>query len=177
MDLREYAETIFRAQTLEGKLLQPSVITDVDGGKAWNLAGLPGRPKGLEMIPAGGRRVAFPGFGELEDERARGTALHFFANHELLALELMALALLKFPNADRTWRNTMFATMRDEQKHLQIYVKRMKELGVELGEIPLNRFFWDHISTMEVPLDFTVRMSLTFEQANLDFSLLYRDPA
>jgi len=175
MELREYAETIFRAQTLEGKLLQPSVITDVDGGKAWNLAGLPGRPKGLEMIPAGGRRVAFPGFGELEDERARGTALHFFANHELLALELMALALLKFPNADRTWRNTIFATMRDEQKHLQIYVKRMKELGVELGEIPLNRFFWDHISTMEVPLDFTVRMSLTFEQANLDFSLLYRD--
>ena len=70
MELREYAETIFRAQTLEEKLLRPTVITDDDGGKVWTSIELPARPKGLEMVPAGGRRVAFPGLGELENQQA-----------------------------------------------------------------------------------------------------------
>ena len=43
------------------------------------------------------------------------------------------------------------------------------------GEIPVNGFFWSVISSMTSPLDFVARMSLTFEQANLDFSLHFRD--
>ena len=110
---------------------------------------------------------------ELEDETRRGHALHFFANHELLALELMALMLLRFPEADPVFRKTLVNTMQDEQRHLELYLGRMEELGVSFGEIPVNSFFYDHIAHVDTLQDFTVRMSLTFEQANLDFSLFY----
>ena len=175
MELQDYAQTILFGTSLEEKLVLPSKLADSPSLGPLTSVQAPGRPKGLEMEPPGGKRAKFPALGALDDPRARGRALHFFANHELLALELMALALLKFPKADSRWRRTVFATMRDEQKHLKLYLQRMNELGVEWGEIPLNRFFWDHIASMESPEDFAIRMSLTFEQANLDFSLLYRD--
>ena len=175
MELQEYAQTILWGTSLEEKLVVPTKLLDSQTAVPLTSMECPGRPRGLEMEPPGGKRAKFPAIGALEDPKARGRALHFFANHELLALELMALALLKFPSADSRWRRTIFATMRDEQKHLKLYLKRMKELGVEWGEIPLNRFFWDHISSINSPEDFAIRMSLTFEQANLDFSLVYRD--
>ena len=37
--------------------------------------------------------------------------LHFFANHELLAIELIALALLRFPDADPGWRRGLAAIL------------------------------------------------------------------
>lgn len=175
MELREYAETIFFSESLEGKLVSGTKVTDSHRGTPWMKDELPHRPEGLSMSTSSGARMPFPKISELDSDIKRGQVLHFFANHELLALELMALALMRFPDADPRWRKTLLATMRDEQKHLTLYKDRMEALGVQLGEIPLNRFFWDQICTMKEPIDFTVRMSLTFEQANLDFSLLYRD--
>ena len=50
----------------------------------------------------------------------------------------------------------------------------MKQCGVEFGELPLSDYFWKSVSSMEDPLDYVTRLSLTFEQANLDFTLTYR---
>ncbi len=107
------------------------------------------------------------------DEQNRGRLLHFFANHELLAAELMALALLKFPDAPESFRRGLFRTLQEEQKHTLWYLGRMKECGVQLGEFSLSRFFWDTVAPMETPFDYVSRLSLTFEQANLDYSLHY----
>ncbi len=110
----------------------------------------------------------------MHDPHVRGQVLHFFANHELLALELMALALLKFTTAPEGFRQGLVRTMTEEQNHLKLYLKRMTELGVNFGDIPVNDFFWHALQTMQDPLDYVAGMSLTFEQANLDFSDHYR---
>ncbi|MEO1337465.1 MAG: DUF455 family protein, partial [Myxococcota bacterium] len=63
--------------------------------------------------------------------------------------------------------------MLEEQSHLRRYQARMHDLGVELGDVPVSDFFWSTMASMNSPLDFVVRMSMTFEQANLDHSLHY----
>ncbi len=85
----------------------------------------------------------------------------------------MALALLKFPEAPQAFRNGLVQTLREEQRHTQWYMKRMEECGVRFGDFQVNRFFWDMVSPMETPLDYVTRLSLTFEQANLDYARHY----
>ena len=87
----------------------------------------------------------------------------------------MALTLLRFPNAPSRLRRCLIATMRDEQKHMRLYLEQMQHLGVEFGEIPLNSFFWDLLSKVDSVDQFVAGMSLTFEQANIDFSLYYKE--
>lgn len=44
---------------------------------------------------------------------------------------------------------------------------------MEFGELPVNDYFWRIVAPMECPMDFVSRLSLVFEQANLDYSLHY----
>src|SRR5450631_2454584 len=99
MELREFAERVLFATTLDEKLLRPENITDERPGSAFAATAAPGRPKALQFKATGEARDSFPGTKNLERESERGRLLHFFANHELLATELMALVLLKFPDA------------------------------------------------------------------------------
>ena len=84
----------------------------------------------------------FPALHRLEQERERGRLLHFFANHELLATELMALVLLKFPDAPAAFRKGVLQTLKDEQEHTRLYLQRMKECGIHFGELPVSGYFW-----------------------------------
>jgi uncharacterized ferritin-like protein (DUF455 family) len=118
-------------------------------------------------------KSAFPKSHELKIPSNRGRLLHYFANHELLAIETMAFVLLRFPDADPVFRAGVLRTLQDEQRHLGQYVKRMQDFGVELGDFPLNLYFWNTLRQMRNPLDFVTQMSLTFEQANLDFAFFY----
>lgn len=136
---------------------------------------IPGRPDFLKFATSGTARPSLPSRPGLVNERNRGILLHFFANHELLAAELMALALLKFPDAPRAFQKGLAATLQDEQRHTQWYLARMAECGVEFGDYPVSPFFWDAVSSMGSPIDYVSRLSLTFEQANLDYSLHYGD--
>ena len=115
----------------------------------------------------------FPKKSELKILSSRGKLLHFFANHELLAIETMAFTLLKFPDAPLEFKKGVWGTIQDEQRHMKLYLHRMNECGVSLGDFPLNFYFWKTLQSMQTPLDFVTRMSLTFEQANLDFALEY----
>ena len=132
---------------------------------------VPARPSSLRLTGDSRPRPELPKGPALLDATNRGILLHFFANHELLAAELMALALLKFPDAPAEFRSGLADTLREEQRHTRWYLARMEECGVSFGEYPVNRFFWDAVSTMECPIDYVSRLSLTFEQANLDYSL------
>ena len=107
---------------------------------------------------------------KLDRLRERGILLHFFANHELLATELMALALLRFPNAPAAFRQGVLQTLRDEQEHTRLYLRRMEECGIHFGELPVSGYFWRSVSAMEQPIDYVAGLCLTFEQANLDYA-------
>jgi uncharacterized ferritin-like protein (DUF455 family) len=170
MELREFAERILFATTLEEKLLRPTDITDERRGSAFVTAAAPGRPAELQFKATGEARDSFPGTKNLEKESERGRLLHFFANHELLATELMALVLLKFPDAPAAFRKGVYQTLRDEQEHTQLYLHRMKQCGVHFGELPVSGYFWRSVSVMENPMDYVSSLCLTFEQANLDFA-------
>ena len=171
MELREFAEQVLFATSLEEKLRAPGVITDERPGSALNTPTAPGRPENLIFKPHGtGDKSEFPGLHLLEQDRERGKLLHFFGNHELLATELMALVLLKFPNAPAAFRQGVLRTLRDEQEHTRLYMERMKSCGVALGDFPVSGYFWRCVSTMEHPIDYVAGLCLTFEQANLDFA-------
>ena len=173
MNITELAEQIVFGRTMEDKLVaSESVSFDVlPSSKLTSVAGLksPGRPPGLRMQTEN-RNNPRPKDHQLENERARGQLLHFLANHELLATELMALVLLKFPEAPRAFRQGVYATLLEEQQHTQMYIDRMKECGVEFGEYPVSGQFWRMVEPMQSPMQFVSRLSLTFEQANLDYS-------
>ncbi len=176
MEVREFAEQVLFSDRLEVKRASPDRLTDDAPGPALLVAPkAPGRPLALRFRGAA-PRTAFPHrLDQLEDADARGIALHFFANHELLAMELMALALLRFPDAPARFRRAVAATLREEQDHLRRYEDRMHQLGVGFGEVTVSDFFWKSLASMASPEVFAAGMSLTFEQANLDFAQLYRD--
>ena len=174
MEIRAFAERVLLGATWEEKLGDSGRVEDRAPGAPLEALPTPGRPAGLELDRWGGtERMDFGQVRQLHTEKQRGLVLHFFANHELLALELMALALLKFPRAPAKFRRGLLQTLRDEQEHVRLYRRRMREVGVDFGQMPVSDFFWRSIATMETPLDFVARLSLTLEQANLDYAVYY----
>lgn len=169
MELREFAEQVLFATTLDNKLQSPAILTDEHPGLPLLPPQAPGRPAELRFKPQGSGKADFPGLHQLEREGERGRLLHFFANHELLATELMALALLRFPDAPASFRRAVCQTLKDEQTHTRLYVERMRQCGIQFGEIPVSGYLWRALSPMESPLDYVAGLCLTFEQANLDF--------
>lgn len=181
MTIGQFAEQILFSDSLDLKLTSPSGFTHASTAastRVFQTPLFPMRPKGLELgrpktgLPSH-QKQNFPSRSSLATERARGLVLHFFANHELLALELMAVALLKWPDAAEGFRMGLIRTMQEEQSHMRLYLQRMRELGVEFGETRLNSFFWDCLKDLQSPAEFAAAMAMTFEQANIDFALHY----
>lgn len=172
MDLSHFASTLLLGSTWEDKLLSSKDGFEDDRTlpALTEIPKFPGRPRKLARFG----RSEFPKIETLAEASARGRLLHFFANHELLAMELMALTLLKFPGAERSFRLGLARTIVEEQKHLRMYVQRMRELGVDFGELPVSDYFWNALKDGRSPLEFVVQMSMTLEQANLDYSLFYQ---
>jgi uncharacterized ferritin-like protein (DUF455 family) len=170
MHYREYARQILEGESLEDKLLSSKDLEFDDTIILYELPKNPGRTKRLEF---NNEQVKFPRNTSFHLEEKRGLALHFFANHELLAIEMMAAALLMYPNTPTAFKKGLIKTIQDEQKHLKMYIARMKEFGIELGDFPLNDFFWRSMEKMDTPTKFYAAMAMSFEAANLDFAQFY----
>ena len=172
----EFAQRVLLSDSLEEKLTHAPehLILDPPTKKTIEIPDTPGRPSHLRPSNNEGRSP-FPSAHQIEDEEQRAILLHFFANHELLAVELMALALLKFPDAPDSFRKGVLHTLKEEQNHTRWYLKRMEECGVQFGDYHLSPMIWSHISPMESPLDYVSTLSLTFEQANLDYAKHYSE--
>ena len=166
MNINDFAERLLTGDTLEDKLFYPEQIGYKDYTALKGAPLNPGRPDNLSFKAA--ESVPFP--KSFEQDIERGQVMHFFANHELLAIELMALALLRFPEAPKAFKVGLLKTIREEQSHMTLYRERMKVLGVEFGSIPVNNYFWNTMKDMQTPMDYVMSLSLLFEQANLDFS-------
>ena len=170
----EFASRVLLGTSLEEKLTPPpsDLVLGPPRRGTFTAPTLPGRPDHLKPRSNSGKSP-FPSAEQIHDEEQRGILLHFFANHELLAVELMALALLKFPDAPDSFRKGILRTLQEEQNHTRWYLERMKDCDLQFGDHHLSPMIWSHISSMESPLDYVSRLSLTFEQANLDYAHHY----
>ena len=171
MELREWAMGILSADTLEEKLLCPALLTDDEPGKPLCF-NEPVRPIGMGFHKRT-REQKLPPLSHLGKEEHRAICLHRFAGHELLAVEIMAHALTAFPNAPKAFRKGVAHTLKEEQGHVKMYMKRMGEMGLQFGDLPLFKHFWNHVPHLTSPIRYISAMSLTFEMANLDFAPLY----
>ena len=170
MQVREFAERVLHGTSLDAKLHLPpdglDALRDDDRGKpvAWSQ---PGRPADLQ-IAAKRDRKKLPAPGALDDPEMRVRCLHTFANHELMAIELMAWALLAYPDAPTSFRRGLLHILHDEQRHLRLYMDRIEDLGARFGDEPVNDHFWRCADSLTTPLKWVSAMNLVFEQANLD---------
>ncbi len=174
MKLSVAAKDILFGANLNSKLQNlDSIEFDFHEGNS-----LPENPGRESEISFSNNQIKFPKKKSLKVESNRGLALHFFANHELLAIEMMAAALYCYPSRteeDIKFKKGIVSALRDEQKHFTMYCERMNELGVKFGDFPLNDFFWRQMIHLKTPQEFFALMSLTFEMANLDFCIHYKE--
>ena len=177
-NLETYLLSVLEAETLAGKLERPpaellkSDCTDTHQ-PLWHPK--PVRGEGLEMASGAAR---LPKLHQLEPVEARISCLARFAHHELQAVELFAWILLGLPDMPRQLQRALLVTLGEEQLHCELYLERIKELGGSFDG-PHSDYFWKHaevIRSAANPLTaFLSVMGMTLEQANLDFTLMYRD--
>jgi len=175
-----FCRSLLESGTLAAKLKPPvaaggGLLKDDDPGPALRIDEPARAP---ELRP---HRVVdpLPPRGRVATVRDQVACLRRFAHHELMAVELFAWALVTWPAMPRVLRRGMVAALADEQRHLQLYLDRLAAHGAHLGNAPLSDYLWRHTAAIREhpagPAAFLAAMGLTFEQANLDFTLAYRD--
>ncbi len=136
----------------------------------------PGRPPGWCLLDKAPKRVK-P--GALEHARRRCQLFHTFLHHELQAAELMAWALLAFPETPAAFRRGLLSILEDELRHLKLYREYLHDHGVRFGDFPLRDWFWTRVPQSQHPAEFVAVMGLGFEGGNLDhaerFARWFRD--
>lgn len=171
MELRDLAVRILSADTIEDKLHFPEVLTDHHPGEPlfWDT---PSRPKEMGFQKHS-RKDKLPKPHELIHQDKRAICMHRFAGHELLAVEIMAYALLAFPNSPKHFRRGIANTLREEQEHVKLYMQQMKRLQIHFCDLPMHKHFWAYTPYLKTPEEYISVMSLTFEMANLDYAPMY----
>lgn len=179
-DVRSFCLRVLEHGDLEAKLAAPRrddgrPLDDARPGAAVEID-RPARDPGLRLT-SGAERLPRP--GELADPAARIECLARFAHHELMAVELFAWALLRWPAAPALLRSGLLAALADEQRHCRLYLTRLEEHGAAFTGREHSDYFWRQAPVIAASpagvSAFLAAMGLTLEQANLDFTLTYRD--
>jgi len=173
--LRASCLRVLLSGELEAKLAPLAEPDDSLRGSLPVRCARPARSAALAMA-AGAEKLPRP--EALTDAAARAAALARFAHHELQAVELFAAALLRWPALPEPVTRALAGIIADEQQHLTLYLARLGSLGASLSEFaPHSDYFWKHAPALlgGSAAAFFAGMGLTLEQANLDFSGIYRD--
>jgi hypothetical protein len=175
--IQDACRTLLLSGTLADKLAFPGGggLVEEDGAVAEDIDAPVRAP--LLTMHEGSEKL--PPLNALHGVEARAICLSRFAHHELMAAELFAWALLRFPEAPVGLRRGWVAALREELDHLRLYVDRLAAHGVAFGDLPLSGYFWKLLPGVRQAADparaFLCMQGLTLEQANLDFTMLYRD--
>ncbi len=170
--VRDLARDVLRAPDLATKLAAwPADVDDTPRPHDDPPPRAPARAPELAIRTGPGTKV--PPLEGMADPAQRARILHAFANHELQAVELFAWALLAFGDAPPAFRAGLASTLRDEQRHMRLYLERLEALGGRFGDHPLSGYFWGKLDELDTPRRFVCAMCLTFENANLDHTLDY----
>lgn len=98
----------------------------------------------------------------------RADLLHRLLHHEVQAAELMAWAVLAFPETDRAFRRGLLGIVGDELRHARGYRDLLAEYDVRYGELPVRDWFWERVAQCASPRQFVALMGLGLEGANID---------
>lgn len=179
MKLSEFSFKILKGQNISDKLCSDE-ITDFD--EHIYPRSFFSKPKRNPQIAFSDKKIKFPKGERLFSKEGLAIAMNSFAHHELMAIEIMAMALLLFPHDTQEmlrFKKGILKTLKDEQKHFKLYVKELNHLGYQFGDFPLNDFLWRQSEKITTPSEYVSVMAITFEGANLDFahyfSYLYRE--
>ncbi len=187
--IEAFARRILESGRLADKLAPPPapLFATLDAGTWPHAPGIetpargparePAREPGLEL---GEGAASLPRPAALTDRRARALCLARFAHHELMAVELFAWALLRWSGLPPGLRADWLGVLADEQRHCRLYLDRLSAHGSQLADhAPHSAYFWRQAPAIAAsehgPRAFLSAMGLTLEQANLDFTLVYRD--
>lgn len=130
----------------------------------------PGRPPTWTVTD---RSPRSPSQGALRDPAVRARLVHTFLHHELQAAELMAWAVLAFPEAPRSFRRGLVGVALDELRHMRMYAAYLEDAGLTFGDLPLRDWFWSRVPRARTPAAFVAVMSLGLEGGNLDHADRY----
>lgn len=122
----------------------------------------PGRP--VELVQRTMKRKTPK---NLKSTAKRAELLHTFLHHELQAAELMAWAILAFPETPVSFRRGLLGICRDEIRHLGLYAAHLESLGHPYGSFEVNDWFWSRVPCARPEL-FVATLAIGFEGANLD---------
>lgn len=122
----------------------------------------PGRPAELQL------RAKAEKTRGLQSEHGRARALHTFLHHELQAAELMAWAILAFPEAPHEFRRGLLRVAQDEVRHMNLYAAEIARLGYAVGAFPVRDWFWERVPSCATPVSFVATLGLGLESANLE---------
>src|SRR6185312_5788174 len=136
--------------SLAGKLAPPGPPDVWENGPARRVSS-PGRPPELRVV-----RKA-PKTRGLASKEGRARALHAFLHHELQAAELMAWAVLAFPETPLEFREGLVRIAKDEIRHMRIYAEQIERLGFHVGDFEVRDWFWERVPTARTPASFAAR--------------------
>jgi uncharacterized ferritin-like protein (DUF455 family) len=161
--VERWAWDYVRADSLDAKL-SPAPVPE-----AWEPSiapvrrlDAPGRPPELRVVSKAGktRGLAAPS--------GRARALHTFFHHELQAAELMAWAVLAFPETPREFRAGLARIALDEIRHMHLYAGQIARLGFGIGQFTVRDWFWERVPRCADAVSFVATMGLGVESANLE---------
>ena len=95
MNIIDFCFSIFNNGSLESKLINPSIVKDFNLTSFDKSILLEGPKRDRHISFNNDKKINFPKSNQFKSEENRAKALHFFANHELLAIEIMCYATLK----------------------------------------------------------------------------------
>lgn len=132
----------------------------------------PGRPEQLRVTE---RAPKAPGPEALRNARRRAQIFHTFWHHELQAAELMAWAILAFPQMPEPLRRGLLKVFDDELRHMALYQQHLEYLDSPVGSFPVRDWFWQRVPGAERPEQFLAVMGMGLEGANLDHARRFAD--
>jgi uncharacterized ferritin-like protein (DUF455 family) len=130
----------------------------------------PGRPAALVVAP---RSAKTPRPGALQRPEARARILHTFLHHELQAAELMAWALLAFPDTPREFRAGLLDICLDEVRHMGFYRAHIETLGHAVGDFDVRDWFWERVPLCRTATEFVAVLGMGFEGGNLEHAQIF----
>jgi uncharacterized ferritin-like protein (DUF455 family) len=126
-----------------------------------------------------GRRLeSLPKLNQLKEAKEKAKLIHAFANHELLAIEMMARNYLMFGEflcIEPEILKEYIGSMIEEQSHFQQYCQLLQFWDVQFGDFHMSSMFWNAFKKVKNINQYFSLMSLTFECANLDYAQFYSE--